>query len=178
MSDPDIDLLPGLRRGEDRALRALMDRRLGMVHGLAYRLLGDAFEAEDVAQEAFLKLWSAAPDWETGRARLSTWLCRVATNACYDRLRKKRPDLPGETLDPPDDRPGAQLSLERRERWDTLQTAMMALPETQRTALSLCYDQALPQREAAAVMEMTEKAYESLLVRARRALKEKVSEHV
>ena len=178
MPDPDLDLLAGLARGEEAALRALMDRRLATVHRLAFRLLGDAHEAEDVAQEAFLKLWHAAPTWKPGRARLSTWLCRVAKNACYDRLRKRRPDLPGETLDPVDERPGAHVQLERSQRWDALQFAMMGLPENERTALSLCYDQALPQREAAAVMEMSEKAYESLLVRARRALRLKVSEHV
>ncbi len=178
VTDPDVDLLPALCRGESAALRRLMDRRLSTVHRLAYRLLGDEFEAEDVAQEAFLKLWKAAPEWEEGKAKLLTWLCRVATNACYDRLRKKRPDLPGETLDPTDERPSALSVIETRQRWDALQTAMMALPDKQRTALSLCYDQALPQREAATLMEMSEKAYESLLVRARKALKETVSDHV
>ena len=155
-----------------------MERRLASVHRLAYRLLGDEFEAEDVAQEAFMKLWSHAPDWQPGRARLSTWLCRVATNACYDRLRKRRPSLPGEGLDPADERPGQLVVLERTERWDALQAAMMELEPRQRLAMSLCYDEALPQREAAAVMEMTEKAYESLLVRARKALKARVSAHV
>lgn len=154
-----------------------MERRLPSVHRLAFRLLGDAHEAEDVAQEAFLKLWSHAPDWQPGRARLSTWLHRVASNACYDRLRKRRPDLPGEMLDPRDERPGAQAELERAQRWDALQAAMMELAPRERTALSLCYDEALPQREAAAVMEMTEKAYESLLVRARRKLKDTVNTH-
>lgn len=155
----------------------LMERRLASVHRLAFRLLGDAHEAEDVAQEAFLKLWAHAPDWQPGRARLSTWLHRVASNACYDRLRKRKPDLPGEALDPEDDRPGAHATLERAQRWDALQAAMMQLDPRQRTALSLCYDEALPQREAAAVMEISEKAYESLLVRARRALKETVNPH-
>ena len=155
-----------------------MDRRLASVHRLAYRLLGDEFEAEDVAQEAFLKLWSHVSDWQPGRARLSTWLHRVASNACYDRLRKRREALPGEALDAEDDRPGAHAQLERRQRWDALQTAMMGLAPKERTALTLCYDEALPQREAAKVLELTEKAYESLLVRARRKLKERVSDHV
>ncbi len=178
VTDPDSDLLPALRRGDQRTFKTLMQRRLETVHRLAYRLLGDEFEAEDVAQEAFLKLWKAAPDWQEGKAKLSTWLCRVATNACYDRLRKKRPSLPGEMLEPTDERPGALSLIETRQRWDALQTAMMSMPDKQRTALSLCYDQALPQREAALIMEMSEKAYESLLVRARKALKEKVSDHV
>ena len=170
-ADPDADLLPGLSRGEPDALAALMDRRLDALHRLCFRLLGDAGEAEDVCQESFLKLWRAAPDWQPGRARLMTWLCRVATNACYDRLRKHRPSLHGDTLDPVDGRLDAEMRLIRDQRWDRLQDAMMRLGERERTALSLCYDEALPQRDAAAVMEITVGAYESLLVRARKSLR-------
>lgn len=171
MADPDSDLVPGLRAGDEMALRTLMDRRLSSVHRIAYRLLGDTHEAEDVCQDTFLKFWRAAPDWREGEARILTWLCRVATNACYDRLRKSRPDLPGDMSDQADGRTGAEAHLIERERWDALQTAMMSLPERQRAALSLCYDEALPQRDAAAVMGIGEKAYEGLLVRARKGLR-------
>ncbi|MEM7678824.1 MAG: sigma-70 family RNA polymerase sigma factor [Myxococcota bacterium] len=171
MTDPDSDLLPGLRAGNETALRSLVERRTTTLHRLCYRLLGDEFEAEDVCQESFLKFWRAAPDWREGEARILTWLCRVATNACYDRLRKKRPDLPGEMEDQADTRSDAHVVLAERQRWDALQTAMMQLPDRQRTALSLCYDEALPQREAAAVMNIGEKAYEGLLVRGRKALR-------
>lgn len=169
--DPDHDLISGLRAGNEPALRALMDRRMATVHRLAYRLLGDQFEAEDICQETFLKFWRAAPDWRTGEARILTWLCRVATNACYDRLRKSRPDLPGDMSDQADSRDGADQTLVARQRWDALQTAMMALPDRQRAALSLCYDEALSQRDAAQVMAISEKAYEALLGRGRKTLK-------
>ena len=171
MSDPDHDLIPGLRAGNNAALRTLMDRRLRTVHRLAYRLLGDEFEAEDICQDTFLKFWRAAPEWRTGDARILTWLCRVATNACYDRLRKSRPDLPGDMDEEADTRMGADTQLVTRERWDALQTAMMQLPERQRAALSLCYDEALSQREAASIMTISEKAYEALLMRGRKTLK-------
>jgi RNA polymerase sigma-70 factor (ECF subfamily) len=72
MSDPDHDLIPGLRAGDNAALRTLMDRRLRTVHRLAYRLLGDEFEAEDICQDTFLKFWRAAPEWRTGDARVLT----------------------------------------------------------------------------------------------------------
>lgn len=170
-TDPDHDLIPGLRAGNEAALRTLMDRRLKTVHRLAYRLLGDAFEAEDVCQDIFLKFWRAAPDWREGEARVLTWLCRVATNACYDHLRKSRPDLPGDMREQADARDGADIRLVARQRWDALQAAMMGLSERQRAALSLCYDQALSQREAATVMGISEKAYEALLVRGRKTLK-------
>ncbi len=171
ISDPDADLLPALARGDEAALTTLMERRLDGLHRLCFRLLGDTHEAEDVCQESFLKLWQAAPTWQPGRARLMTWLCRVATNRCYDRLRKKRPDLPGDTLNPADDRITVEARLIRDERWDALQTAMMALKPRERTALALCYDDALPQKDAATAMEITVSAYESLLVRARKSLR-------
>lgn len=170
-NDPDHDLVPGLRAGDVQAFRLLMDRRLPSVHRLAYRILGDASEAEDVAQETFLKFWSHAPDWKDGKARILTWLCRVATNACYDKLRRKRAVLVGDGLDPVDDRDNSETLMIARQRWDDLQAAMMQLPERQRAALSLCYEDGVSQRDGAAVMEISEKAYEGLLVRGRRALK-------
>lgn len=169
--DPDHDLIPGLRAGNEPSLRTLMDRRMGTVHRLSYRLLGDEFDAEDICQETFLKFWRAAPDWRTGEARVLTWLCRVATNACYDRLRKSRPDLPGDMSEEADSREAADVTLVARQRWDALQTAMMGLPDRQRAALSLRYDDALSQRDAADVMGTSEKAYEALLVRGRKTLK-------
>ncbi|MGJ8558784.1 MAG: sigma-70 family RNA polymerase sigma factor [Litorimonas sp.] len=169
--DPDHDLIPGLRAGNELALRTLMERRMKTVHRLAYRLLGDEFDAEDICQDTFLKFWRTAPDWRTGEARVLTWLCRVATNACYDRLRKSRPDLPGDMSEQVDRRDGADTTLVARQRWDALQAAMMDLPDRQRAALSLRYDDALSQREAAEVMGTSEKAYEALLVRARKTLK-------
>jgi len=171
MSDPDSDLIPDLLAGDERALRTLMDRRLASVHRLAYRLLGDEFDAEDVCQDTFLKFWRAAPGWRTGDARILTWLCRVATNGCYDRLRKSKPDLPGDMSEQVDRRDGADMRLESRQRWDALQTAMMDLPERQRAALSLRYDDAVSQKDAAQILGIGEKAYEALLVRGRKALK-------
>jgi RNA polymerase sigma-70 factor (ECF subfamily) len=174
--DPDHDLIPGLRAGEERALRTLMDRRMTMLHRLAYRLLGDSFEAEDVCQDTFLKFWTAAPDWRDGEARIMTWLCRVATNGCYDRLRKRRPDLPGDLSDQADGRLGADAQLVERQRWDAVQTAMMALPDRQRAALALRYDQDVSQKEAATILGVNEKAYEALLVRGRKALRTQLQE--
>ncbi|MEL6686912.1 MAG: sigma-70 family RNA polymerase sigma factor [Pseudomonadota bacterium] len=171
VGDPDRDLIPGLKAGEESALRLLMSRRMETLHRLAFRLLGDRFEAEDVCQETFLKFWRAAPEWRTGEAKILTWLCRVATNDCYDRLRKHRPDLPGDLPEQVDQTQTAQDRLTQNEDWDRLQTAMMALPDRQRAALTLRYDQDMPQREAASILGISEKAYEALLVRGRKKLK-------
>lgn len=178
--DPDQDLIPGLKAGDETALRALMTRRMTTLHRLAFRLLGDRFEAEDVCQDTFLKFWRAAPDWRENEARILTWLCRVATNACYDRLRKHRPDLPGTLPERADEQSSAEATLSRKQDWDAVQAAMMSLPERQRAALALRYDQDMPQKEAAAILGVSEKAYEALLMRGRKGLKEtlKESDHV
>ena len=76
-------------KGDQRAIRALIGRKAARVLALAGRMLGDATEAEDVAQETFLRIWRIAPDWRPGEARFDTWLHRVALNLCYDRLRRR-----------------------------------------------------------------------------------------
>ena len=102
--DPDIDLLPGLRAGQSTALAALMDRHLDRLHGLAWHMTGDRAQAEDIAQETFLRFWQAAPKWdENGNATILTWMRRVATRLCIDDKRRMRPvytDVVPEKMDP------------------------------------------------------------------------------
>jgi RNA polymerase sigma-70 factor (ECF subfamily) len=148
-----------------------MARKLPRMLGLAQRMLGDAAEAEDVAQEVFLRVWKEAPRWKPGLARFDTWMHRVALNLCYDRLRRKRvvPMAdPPEQVDagPAPDRGLLALDVNRR-----VQQAMMALPDRQREAVALCHYQELGNIEAAQVMEVSVEALESLLSRGRRALR-------
>lgn len=89
-ADEDTALLAAYAAGETRAARLLTERLTPVAYRLALRMLGDRAEAEDVAQEALLRLWRAAPDWDPGRARISTWIYRVASNLCIDRLRRGR----------------------------------------------------------------------------------------
>lgn len=88
LSDDALLLL--FARGDTRAAEVLTLRLMPVVLAHSYRLLGDRAEAEDVAQEAMLKLWRMAPDWRQGEAKVTTWLYRVVANACTDRLRKRR----------------------------------------------------------------------------------------
>nr|WP_225444776.1 sigma-70 family RNA polymerase sigma factor [Pseudomarimonas arenosa] len=148
---------------------------LPRLHRLAYRLLGDAGEAEDVCQEVFMKLWQLAPRWQADAA-LGTWLHQVALNASRDRLRKRR-DLSMEAHDwevLTDRSPAVdpERSAQHAETQDWLDRAMAALPQRQREALLLCHDQGLNQREAAAVMDIEIGALESLLSRARQSLRQ------
>ncbi len=177
--DEDDALVARVARGDETACRRLLDRHLGPVVAFAARILGDAVEAEDVAQESFLALWRRASRWRPGEARVSTWLHRVAKNACIDRLRRRREvalEVAGDPRDPmvdPGADPGAEF--ERRERAAIVAGAIAVLPERQRIALVLAYYQDLGNIEAAAVMEIGVEALESLLARARRRLREELA---
>src|SRR5512147_367541 len=90
MIDPDADLVRSAGAGDAQAASALVRRHLPKMVGLARRMLGDAAEAEDVAQDVFLRVWREAPRWRPGAAKFETWMHRVALNLCYDRLRRRR----------------------------------------------------------------------------------------
>lgn len=149
-----------------------MDRHLSRVHSLAWHMTGDRAQAEDIAQETFLRFWQTAPKWEEGgNATILTWLRRVATRLCIDDKRRKRPiytDLTPEQTDPTR---SADLELVRSETATRVQAAILLLPERQRAALVLSYYQHMSQSEGAAAMGIKEKAYESLLSRAKAKLK-------
>ncbi len=161
--------------GDQEAVRVLMDRHLARLLGLSRRLLRDPQEAEDVTQEAFLRVWRHAHRWEPGRARFETWLHRVTVNLCYDRLRKRREATVDEMPDPADPAPGPAGQLHRAQVAGRVGTAVEALPERQRMALVLCHYQGMTNAEAAAVLEVSIEALESLLARARRTLKRTLS---
>ncbi|HEV3428680.1 MAG TPA: RNA polymerase sigma factor [Paraburkholderia sp.] len=173
-ADPDASLIARVGARDAGAVRSLVVNKLPRLLALATRMLGDRMEAEDVAQEAFMRIWKQAPHWRTGEAKFDTWLHRVALNLCYDRLRGHREtpapdaDALSEQADPaarPDER------LESRARDARVRDALAALPVRQREALVLTYYQELSNAEAAALMDITVDALESLLARARRTLR-------
>ena len=168
-----MELLARVGRGEPQAVREMVARKLARLVALAERLLGQRGEAEEVAQEVFLRVWKQAPHWQPGRARFDTWLHRVAINLCYDRLRKRGPEQPcDESIDAAADPASSpDESLQARQRVLGVEAALAALPARQREALVLQYYQQLSNGEAAALMEISIEALESLLARARRNLR-------
>lgn len=169
--DPDAALIAGVARGDPAAVRAFVAAKLPRMVRLAGRMLGDAIEAEDVAQEVFVRVWKHADSWRPGKARFDTWMHRVALNLCYDRLRKRREMVMDEPPERVDEGPAPDARLLSADTGAAVAAALEALPVRQREAIVLVHYQELGNIEAAAVMEVTVEALESLLGRGRRALR-------
>src|SRR5262249_1240552 len=138
---------------------------------VARRMLADPHEAEDVAQEVFLRVWREAANWRPGQAKFVTWMHRVTLNLCYDRLRRRReiadPDAGLAVADPAPSASAAWLASQRAQR---VQAALADLPERQRAAITLCHFEEMTNIEAAAALDVSVEALESLLSRGRRTL--------
>ncbi|MBP2547644.1 RNA polymerase sigma-70 factor (ECF subfamily) [Neorhizobium galegae] len=169
--DPDADLVKAVASGDAAAMRAMVQKKLPRLLALASRMLGDAAEAEDVAQETFLRIWKQAGSWRQGRARFDTWAHRVALNLCYDALRKRRDVLVAEPPEQIDDAPLPDDGVVGREAESRrVERALQAIAPRQREAIILVYYQEMSNIEAAEVMQVSVDALESLLSRGRRAL--------
>lgn len=170
--DPDAPLLLRYAQGDAAAARLLVARLGPVAFGHAFRLLGDAGEAEDVAQDAMLRLWQIAPHWESGRARVTTWLYRVTGNLSIDRMRKagRRSVSLDAVADPADSSPGAEAQILTRSRLDALTEALQHLPERQRQAVVLRHIEGLSNPAIAQIMDIGVEAVESLTARGKRAL--------
>jgi len=169
---PDEDLLAAFAGGDAGAARVLTLRLTPRVMAHAYRLLGNRAEAEEVAQEAMMRLWRQAPDWRAGEAKVSSWLYRVTANLCIDRRRRARGGMLAldAVPEPPDPRPGPAERLQARARAEALQAALDGLPERQRQAVVLRHIEGLANPEIAGIMGASVEAVESLTTRGRRAL--------
>jgi RNA polymerase sigma-70 factor, ECF subfamily len=174
MDDSDEALMARIARGDERAFHVLSRRHLPAMLGLARRVLGNAADAEDVAQEAMLRVWTHAPRWQP-LAAFRTWLTRVVVNLCLDRKRRAPwvdLDAAGELADPA---PGATEQAETNERERLVAAAIAELPDRQRAAIVLTYTEGMSNAQVADILDTSVSAVETLLVRGkqnlRRALK-------
>jgi len=171
----DEALMAKVARGDEAAFRQLARRHLPAMVGLARRVLGNAADAEDVAQEAMLRVWTHAPHWQP-LAAFRTWLTRIVVNLCLDRKRRKPwvgLDAAGEIVDPT---PGIAEIAERNEREQALTAAIAALPERQRTAIVLTYSEGMSNAQVADALDTSVSAVETLLIRGKKSLRAKLGD--
>jgi RNA polymerase sigma-70 factor (ECF subfamily) len=179
--EADDALIRRAGSGDKIAFAVLLQRHLPRATAVAQRIVGNRSDAEEIVQEAFLRFWQKAPEWRPAndrpdRAQFGTWLYRVVVNLCLDRRRRPQPvdlEVAGEIPDGGADGFAETLRGETSRR---VAAAMAALPERQRAALALCYYEEMGNVEAAAVLEISIGALESLLVRARRTLREMLAD--
>ncbi len=170
-ADPDLPVLKRIASGDSAACSLLVDRHLPRLHALATRMLASAADADEVCQDAFVRAWRQAPDWKPGAARFSSWLHQVVLNLCRDRLRSRRESVPLEQLPEGAHEDTPEQAQGHVDRMRMIRRALSQLPPRQREALLLCHFQGLTNIEAAAALELSVDALESLLARARRGLR-------
>lgn len=176
----DEQLMIRIADGDRTAYKMLVDRHLRVFVGFAARVMGDRAEAEDILQEAFIRVWKYAVNWDQSRkASFTTWFYRVVMNLCIDvkRKQKRTPTIElDEAFEVESDDSGPDERLSDKQMAAQIAQALEQLPQRQRIAMTLCYLQGLGNKQAAEILDSTTGAIESLLVRGRRAMAELLKE--
>lgn len=175
----DRELLALIQDGSHPAFAALVERHSGRFYRLAFRYLQNREAAEDAVQDAFIKLWETPNLWQPDRnTKFTTWFYRIVVNLCLDARKRKKPEaLEDETL-VPDERAAIDESMARAQEQRILEREIAALPERQRMALNLCFNEDLSNQEAADAMGLKLKALQSLIMRAKTTLKERMKNYL
>ena len=170
MQVDEARLVALVRKGDQRAYSDLVVRHLSAIEVYAKRIVNDDTLAQDIAQDVMVVLWQRSGDFNPNKARLTTWLHRIAHNRCIDIMRKCQREVSWDPLEP--EHPSSESDTPREQQF--IDIALKRLPERQRTALVLTYYQNLSNREVAEIMNSSVRAVESLLVRARGNLKKQL----
>ncbi len=174
-SSDDASLLAAIEQGSHAAFAVLVRRHHTRFYAIAYRFLANQQEAEDMVQHSLLKLWESPSMWDARKqTKFTTWFYRIIVNQCLD-ARKKKTAVPlPEEKELIDHRPSQDQLLLLREKQQILETAILALPDKQQTALNLCFYENFSNQEAADIMGIKLKALQSLLIRAKETLRKNV----
>jgi RNA polymerase sigma-70 factor (ECF subfamily) len=175
----DSELLALIQEGSHDAFSVLVRRHTARFYRLAYRYVQTKQAAEDVVQDAFLKLWEDPGKWQPGRnSKFTTWFYRIVVNLCLDWQKRKRPMEFDQELQGVDEGPTPEQTTMLAQERKILEKEIAALPERQRTALTLCFAEDLSNQEAARVMGVNLKALQSLIMRAKGTLKERMKAYL
>ena len=177
-NETDNFLLAAIAEGDQEAFAILMKRYLSRMVTLAQRIVFDREHAREIAQEAFLRVWRHAPKWQPdGTATFLTWLRRVVVNLAITHRRRSREQV---SLDLIEELPSGLADgfdyIAASDKKRIVREALEKLPERQRAAVALYYFDELPQQQAAKIMDMTPRAFDSLIVRARANLKKNLAD--
>ena len=170
----DESLMERVCSADHQAFAQLVERHSGLFYAAAFRMCHNQQDAEDIVQDAFLKLWNKPQVFDASKgAKFTTWFYRVVTNLAIDRMRRKKPQSGSDVLElMADKKPLADQALEEQDQQDVLEDAIARLPERQKAALNLCFYEGMSNKDAAEILGVGVKALESLLMRAKKALKE------
>jgi RNA polymerase sigma-70 factor (ECF subfamily) len=175
----DHELLTLIQDGSHDAFAVLVQRHTERFYRLAYRYVQNRDTAEDIVQDAFLKLWEDPGRWQPERnSKFTTWFFRIVVNLCLDWQKKKRPLALDDEVSEPKGEAALDIAAIRRQEQKILEQEIAALPERQRLAVNLCFAEGLSNQEAAEVIGVRLKALQSLIMRAKATLKERLKAYL
>ncbi len=175
----DEGLLKHIRTGDHDAFSELVTRHSKKYYNVAYRFLGQKQDAEDIVQDAFLKLWERPEIWNPGKqAKFTTWFYRVVVNMSLDYNKKFTPSPLPDNSEIADNQPMQDDLLDRERKDELLETYIAQLPQRQKTALNLCFYEGVSNKEAAQIIGVNIKALQSLIMRAKSTLKVRFKRHI
>lgn len=170
----DESLMERVQTHDHQAFSQLVTRHSDKFYGAAYRVVMNTPEAEDIVQEAFLKLWDNPKIWKANKgAKFTSWFYKIVMNISIDKYRKNKKQSYAEFKEEEfDHEPEQESTMINRQEQKGLEIAIQSLPEKQMMALNLCFYEGLSNKEAANIMDVNVKALESLLMRAKTGVKD------
>lgn len=162
-----------IARQDQHAFAELLTRYLSKTLLFIKRYIVSHAQAEDIGQEVFIRVWQHAGKWQDQSVSAKSWIFRIAYNLCIDELRKSRQQT--DSTDELENNMTPETQYIQSQQTSMVNNAIAALPERQRSALWLCAYEGLSNKEAAAALDISVQALESLLSRARRKLKEQLT---
>lgn len=172
----DENLLDNIIQHQSHAsFSELVTRHATKFRQLAFRYTSTKQDAEDIVQDAFIKLWQRPDMWNAEKqVKFTTWFYRIVVNQCLDFQRKYKPSAIAEGHEFEDETPNAYDELASKEQRQNIEYAFRSLPQNMQTSLNLSFFEPVPNNEAAEIMGMNLKAFQSLLFRAKQAFKDKI----